>query len=129
MLKGRPICSINNIMLKEKIALIPEIERMKNTFFYHLPLTFFTHTHTHKHTHTHTQNTRNRRKKNVAAVNSICGKSNGIRWYPLRICSVYFSLRDRVVVFSWLFTWSSRKLTYFMCNERNHNNCYTVKTF
>ena len=66
-------------MLKEKIALIPEIDRMKKTFFYHLPLTIHTHTH---HTHTHTEQQTQETEEtteNVAAVNSICGKSNGIR--------------------------------------------------
>ena len=29
-------------------------------------------------------------KENVVIVNNICGKSNGMRWYRLTICSVYF---------------------------------------
>ena len=29
-------------------------------------------------------------KENVVVVNNICGKSNGMRWYRLTICSVYF---------------------------------------
>ena len=27
-------------------------------------------------------------KENVVIVNNVCGKSNDIRWYGLRICSV-----------------------------------------
>ena len=39
-----------------------------------------------------------KQKKNAVFVNRICGKSNGIQWFRLQICSVYF-----------YYEWSSNK--------------------
>ena len=66
--------------------------------------------------------TKSKRKK--TRKENICEKSNGIQWYPLRICSVFF----------WL-TWSSVEFLLdvhvnlmFICNERNHSIYYTRTT-
>ena len=60
-------------------------------------------------------------KRNERRKENVCEKSNGIQWYRLRICSVFF----------W-FTWSSIEFLLtvhinlmFICNERNHSICYT----
>ena len=40
------------------------------------------------------RNQKKKEKGNVVTVNNICGKSNEIRWYGSRICSLY--LRDQL---------------------------------
>ena len=82
--------------LLKKVVLFPEVERVK--------FLSLTHPHSQMCIRIYISNLRkktkqkikkeqeNKKQKKLGRNKNICGKSNGIRWYCLLICSVYFKL-------------------------------------
>ena len=78
-----------------------------------------THTQTNKHTHTHTHTHTNSRRKRISVEN--------LKGYNKVICE--FALRTLLDVCEFALFLLYLNFMYFMCNEGDHNICYTTTTY